>query len=1023
MKKIFNFLFSMTFMGALLLSFALSMAIATFIENDFGTPIAQQVIYNSWWFEGILLLLVINFIANIFRSKLYAKAKWSLLLFHSAFILILIGAGITRYISFEGILHIREGKSVHTLLIQKPILKLSSEGETIKEWSATYTGKTFKTFTKKIILNGKEIAIHFSDFIPNAKEQLMPSDSGKAYISFSIMTGEKIKPHWLIEKEPKIFKSAKFLIGTPTDSADFLFFQKGNIFYLSSTHKLEQKNMQTQKDTSLTANTPHPIVPDVLYSSDSVRFVVTRILPHADIQQVSTGAKETLSSINVLKGNITYKNQKQDFILTGSRSAEAKPKTFTIGGEKLSLAYGLKAIPLPFSLKLKDFQLERYPGSGSPSSYASLVQVDDKSRNKFFEYHIFMNHVLDYRGYRFFQSSYDMDEKGSILSVNHDGTGTFFTYIGYLLMAIGMFWSLANPSSRFRQLIKSTAKLHKQRTAGLLFFLFSFGTLSVKSQEFKPIPKEQANHFGQIYVQAKDGRVKTINVLSSEILRKMCRKATWDDLNANQVFEGILIQPKHWSNIPIIRISDTKVREYLGLKDKYARFSDVVNLKTGEYKLRQVVNTAYAKAPGERNKFDKEIIKADERINIYYLIYVGNFLAIFPNPDKPGALWSIPGNPKFHSSDSLYNNFVQNIFGIYNKATLDAMTSGNWAKPDSIIELIKAKQKEFGASIMPDDSHIKAENFYIKAQIFERLFPWYGTIGMILLILIFIQILAPKIKFKYPVLILVWALFLMFAAHTFGLGLRWYVSGHAPWSNGYEAMIYISWVLMLAGITFSGKSKMGLAATAILSSIMLLVAHLNWMDPTITNLVPVLKSYWLSIHVSIITASYGFLGLSSLLGLLVLLLMSFQTPQNAKNLRLSIKELTQVNEMSLIVGLYLLTIGTFLGGVWANESWGRYWGWDPKETWALISVIVYSFVAHMRLIPGLKSHFALNFSAMWSYWIIMMTFFGVNFYLSGMHSYAKGDPVPIPAFVYFVAGFMIILSAFAYWRNKKINKE
>ncbi len=184
-----------------------------------------------------------------------------------------------------------------------------------------------------------------------------------------------------------------------------------------------------------------------------------------------------------------------------------------------------------------------------------------------------------------------------------------------------------------------------------------------------------------------------------------------------------------------------------------------------------------------------------------------------------------------------------------------------------------------------------------------------------------------------------------------------------------------------------------------------------------------LKSYWLTIHVSIITASYGFLALSALLGFMNLILMALKTKKNYKTVDQKINNLSAINERALIIGLYTLTIGTFLGGVWANESWGRYWGWDPKETWALVSVLIYAFIAHMNAIPGLKDRFSFNFASLISYAAILMTYFGVNYYLSGLHSYASGDPVPVPTFVYYALGVVALISVWAYMNNKRFQKE
>jgi len=236
-------------------------------------------------------------------------------------------------------------------------------------------------------------------------------------------------------------------------------------------------------------------------------------------------------------------------------------------------------------------------------------------------------------------------------------------------------------------------------------------------------------------------------------------------------------------------------------------------------------------------------------------------------------------------------------------------------------------------------------------------------------------------------------------------------------SNGYESMIFVSWVIILGGFLFIRRSKLTLAATAILASLTLMVAHLSFMDPEITNLVPVLQSYWLTLHVSVITSSYGFLGLGAILGLIIMILYLVVSPSRHDRIIDIIRDLTVINYKSLTIGLYLLTIGTFLGAIWANESWGRYWGWDPKETWSLITIIVYSFVIHSRNIPGFKSLFAFNVLSLFAVSSVLMTYFGVNYYLSGLHSYAGGEPVPIPAFVYIAVAVVVALSVFAY-RNR-----
>jgi len=270
--------------------------------------------------------------------------------------------------------------------------------------------------------------------------------------------------------------------------------------------------------------------------------------------------------------------------------------------------------------------------------------------------------------------------------------------------------------------------------------------------------------------------------------------------------------------------------------------------------------------------------------------------------------------------------------------------------------------------------------------------------------------------------ILGWVLFAGLLFHTLGLGLRWYIAGHSPMSNGYESMIFISWVTLLAGFIFSRQSAFALSATAVLASMTLMVAHLSFMDPEITNLVPVLQSYWLTLHVSIITGSYGFLGLGAILGLITMILLALSNTKNRERIAITIDELTVINYKTLTLGLYFLTIGTFLGAVWANESWGRYWGWDPKETWSLITIILYSIVIHSRKIPGMKDIFTFNLISLFAFSGVLMTYFGVNYYLSGLHSYAAGDPVPVPSFVYIAVIILTVLSIVAYLKYTTFKK-
>ncbi len=362
-------------------------------------------------------------------------------------------------------------------------------------------------------------------------------------------------------------------------------------------------------------------------------------------------------------------------------------------------------------------------------------------------------------------------------------------------------------------------------------------------------------------------------------------------MTSMQVFLGVYFDFDNWKNVPLIRVSNKDLQQTIGIRGNLASFGDLVNLENGgSYKLTEDVNKAYSKAPGARSKFDKEIMKVDERVNIVYMIYTGGFLKMFPLRDGTHT-WGSPQEAMKNAvseEDSLYLKSIIPMFA-------EALQTNNKATAKQISESLITYQQKFAQYDLPPASKSKAELLYYKLMIFEKLFPFYATTGLIMLIGLIVMVIRGRKKISLLVRILSWLLFAGFLFHTFGLGLRWYISGHSPMSNGYESMIFISWVTLLAGFIFSRKSAFALSATAVLASMTLMVAHLSFMDPEITNLVPVLKSYWLTLHVSVITGSYGFLGLGAILGIISMILMALSNENNRERISNTIDELTVIN--------------------------------------------------------------------------------------------------------------------------------
>jgi cytochrome c-type biogenesis protein CcsB len=1008
--KIFNFLFSGKFMGILLVIFAISIGYATFIENDFDAKTAKLLIYNAWWFEAILALMILNFSGMIFTKKLYRKSKLNILVIHLSFLIIIIGAGITRYFGFEGQMHIRNGESSNKISTYDDYVNISIKD---KEHNARVYDKIIlapinkNLYKKKIKLNEKDISLEIESFRPNMQKILQPDPDGVRYLSLMTAGNHGRRDLLLMENEKDIVEGMVVSFGDTTTSDNVQFFQMDTVLMIRSQYPIQPTHMGMKTSETLEKDTFHPVKPMQIYQIETVSFILKEVIDKAKIVYMpphngSTGG-ESLIDLKVTVDDII----RHFMIKQGSF------EQFIVEDIQFTLNIGSQIYTIPFELKLNKFELERYPGSQSPASFASDIVVIDKKINVEKPFRIFMNNVLDYRGYRFFQSSYDSDEQGTILSVNHDYWGTLITYIGYFLLFGSLIVSLFTRNTRFVRLTKQMNELHDQRKkmalSVIILFSFLFFSNKINAQPVdEEIDKEFAASFGKLLVQNKDGRIIPLNTIASNSLVKVYKKARFDQLNANQVFIGMLVNPDKWKNAPMIKIYEKDVQEFIGIKDNFATFNDFFD-ENNQYKLKDRVDEIYAKSPALRSKIDKEIINVDERVNVCFMVYNGSLLKIYPIPDDPNNTWVSPAEIRMKDTSATKTTYLEFISNTIN----DGIASGNYMEAEVILTEIKELQHKFGQDIIPSDSKIKMEIMYNKVNIFKRLFPIYLTVGLTLLGIFLLQLFKPNFEFKKLIYIFYILLLVAFGLQTVGLGLRWYVSGHAPWSNGFESMIYIAWATMLAGFIFYKKSPITLSVTTILAGITLLTAHMSWLNPEITNLVPVLKSYWLTYHVATITASYGFFGLASMIGILNLAIMIFRNKSNHERINLKLKELTIIIEMSLIVGLILLVIGNFLGGIWANESWGRYWGWDPKETWSLVTIIVYTFILHMRLIPGMRNLFSINLMAHIGFGAVLMTYFGVNYYLSGLHSYAQGDPVPVPSYVYYMIGIITIISVLA----------
>ncbi len=1042
MGRILSFIGSMKSMAVLMLIFAVAIGYATIIENDFGTMSAKADVYNARWFEVLLGILAINLIYNIFKYKMYKLKNLPIFIFHIGFLVILLGAAITRYIGFEGTMHIREGETSASMISADNyfIIKALNDGKIVSLDKRVYLSKRTKNhFEEKFSINTKQVDISLIRYIPDAVEKIIEDPNGVAMIQLMVTGNGRGTP--VVLAQGNFYDAGSFILDFDSKKSFskpvIKIFIKDKKLYMAHDTVLKYLKMVDQSQGELSPSSNEVLHVRTLYSTPYGSFVLRKFYPKAIKQIVSNDKKKigrmmmNSSGYDALLFRVRVNADTKEVMIFGQQGVLAQPKVITIDGVDIQLGFGAKEIELPFALKLVDFKLKRYPGSMSPASYESDVVLIDKEEGIKMPYRIYMNHILEHRGYRFFQASYDQDEKGTVLSVNHD-PGTIWAYLGYLMLGIGMFWSLFSKKHRFAQLLKKAQKARDAKNAiatVALAVLFSFSP-SLHADEtalIAAVSKQHANKFAHLVVQDTQGRMKPMDTLSIEILAKIHRssslKLDGKELDPNQVILGMMIRPDLYKNVKLIRTGKKEINRLLGVPDdtKYVSFSqffaDPKNLQG--YKLAKQVNEAARKAAKNQNKLDKDFLKIDEKVNVVYMVFTGSLIKIWPLLHDPKNTWydTISALQRFPTENA---KIVKDLAVNYFHAVDNGLQNGSWKEADKALANIEAYQKRFGSAVYPSPDRIKAEVFYNHANIFETIYPIYLLVGFVLLILSFIKIIKPKFGLEKFSKASLYILVVLFIAHTIGLALRWYISGHAPWSNGYESMIYIGWASVLAGFIFSKKSPITMAATGILTGLILFVAHLNWMNPQVTNLVPVLNSYWLSIHVSMITASYGFLALGALLGFITLILFIVKKGKNEQVISYAILELNAINEMSLMIGLAMLTIGNFLGGVWANESWGRYWGWDPKETWALVTILVYAVVVHLRFIKKIYNEFNYTVISLMAFTSVLMTYFGVNYYLAGLHSYAKGDPVPIPDFVPVSYTIIFIVIALAY-RNRKLN--
>lgn len=592
---------------------------------------------------------------------------------------------------------------------------------------------------------------------------------------------------------------------------------------------------------------------------------------------------------------------------------------------------------LPFSIQLDSFRITPYPGTTTPANYTSYLTLSDKKNEKKRHIKASMNQVAQYKGYRFFQSAYDPDGEGSVLKVSKDVWGTAITYTAYVVLGISMILVLFSRKTHFFRLIHHP--LLKRNALMLLVALLCFkANAETLTADSLTLSNEQAKNFGRVLV-LYNGRICPIQTLAIDFTLKMTGKRHYTNLTAEQFFFGWLFFPERWAS----------------------------KLTTEDHQPRR-----------------KSILASSERTNLINMLHSGSLFQIFPVNVSAETHW-LSASDRFPTeigtADSL---FIRQSLVMYRTYLLNNCPE----EALSMVHKIETYQKNKAGIALPPAWKLTTERLYNYLDILSRLWVFNligGTFALTILIFILFKSKKRPRFFKITPVFLLISLF----ALTIGLTMRCLITGHLPFGSGYESMIAVAWFMMAIGLLFGRKSRIMPVSTLFMSGIFLLVAHWGWMNPPITPLKPVLNSFWLNLHVSLIVLAYALASILFISATVVFILKAITTEQNRPIVYEHIERITLLSRILLYPCVFFMGTGIFLGAVWANVSWGRYWGWDPKETWALITFLIYSVLLHIEIFPILKRTFWFHFFAFIAFFFVLMTFFGVNFILGGMHSYIE----------------------------------
>lgn len=1033
-----NVFLSMPLSIFLMLLYAVSIGWATFVEKDYGSIVAHDVIYASWWFEVLNVWLALSIFGCMIKSARHGF-KVGVHIFHLALVIIVVGAGITRYYGFEGRMVLQNGETSDFIESSDSFFNVlvSNDVGSNGDRSDILPLESFK----------KGYSISLSPYVRFSSFHLQTDEAFNKPLKIQSVSIINYSLNSLFEKaQAEKREVSKQELEDKKKENHYL--AKFEVTYNGITHIMLVSN---RGEHAVARFGNHFITlswgPKFMKLPFSLKLDKFEVLTYPGSQMPSSFASY-IQVIDKVHGNHPFKifmNNVLDYKGYRFFQSEYRVKRDSMGNE------------------IRDEK-------GQPIYTATILSVNNDPGK-----------IPTYIGYTLIVLGalwllFDRDSRFRKLSIFVKSQKTLSVML--LCVAFGV-WQFGTPmyAKDKTDETKKDEQTHTQvdtklqekyRKANAAFIAHEATNKASKAivdpifndtsdeaiqkrlNGLKNMPNKTLKNFAIIQTQGIDGRIKLLDTYSDEMMRKITGKKKFKGLEHNQFLLGLMVMPYDMAKLRLIKVTNREILDILGVRqDNYVSFEDLFykdklkdvydftvspsaeNLMKFEraYKLYHFVNIALKKRDSERNEFDKQVLRLHEKMDFIMPFSIWNYLRIIPSSNT----WVSFGNPNLlditqleesntrkHLELTLLLYFLDD-FCLQSRV---GIVLDDWSKLDETLVFYNSYQALVGGKMYLNPTLVESELFLNKTDIFPISQYVYLGLGVFLFFIAFIAILSNKQIPKWLGKSCYIILFCVFLSHTIGLILRWYVGGHAPWSNAYESMLYIAWASALSGVIILRSSYFALCGASFLAGMALMVAHWGFMDPQIGNLQPVLQSYWLNIHVAVIVASYGFLGLSLMLGITNLILFIFRNQNYRPQVDSSILMLTAISEMSMIIGVLMLVVGTFLGGVWANESWGRYWGWDSKETWSLVSIGVYACVLHVRLLKPLYLPYVFNVLSVLAFYSILMTYFGVNYYLgTGMHSYAKGEGNSVNTIIFIALILTFALCGLSFMKRKLLNAK